>query len=82
MGWAPIQITAIASFLSKACNWEPPGSDQIQNYWLEAFPAAHRHITENFSVVLEEPQKVPDWLTTRVAYLLSKSGDSKEVINY
>jgi len=38
------QIKEVASFLSKeAYNWKSPGKDQIQNYWLEAFPAAHRH---------------------------------------
>jgi len=40
MGWMPIQITEITSYLSKA------GNDQIQNYWLKAFPATQRHITK------------------------------------
>jgi len=31
MGWMPIQITEITSYLSKAHNWKFPGSDQIQN---------------------------------------------------
>jgi hypothetical protein len=82
MGWVPVQIIAITSFLSKAHNWKSPGSDQIKNYWLEAFPTAHSHITKNFSVVMDEPHKVPDWLTTGIAYLLPKSGDSKEIRNY
>ena len=82
MGWVPMQIMAIASFLSKAHNWKSPGSDQIQNYWLAAFPAAHSHIIKNFNVVMKEPHKAPDWLTTGVAYLLPKSGDSKEIRNY
>jgi len=29
-----------------------------------------------------KPEKVPDWLTTGITYLLPKSGDSKEVSNY
>jgi hypothetical protein len=66
---------------STAHNWKCPGSDQIQNYLLKAFPAAHRHITRNFNAIMEEPEKIPDWLTTRVSYLLPKSGDSKEVRN-
>jgi len=45
MDWGPIQIMEITSFLSKAHNWKSPGNDQIQNYWLKAFPSAHRHIT-------------------------------------
>ena len=39
MGWMPIQITEITSYLNKAHNWKSPGNDQIQNYWLKAFPA-------------------------------------------
>ena len=46
MDWMPIQITEITSYLSKAHNWKSSGNDQIQNYWLKAFPATHRHITK------------------------------------
>jgi hypothetical protein len=45
MGWIGCLQELWKSFLSKAHNWKP-GSDQIQNYWLKAFPAAHRHITK------------------------------------
>jgi hypothetical protein len=31
---------------------------------------------------MEELEKVSDWLTTGITYLLPKSGDSKEVRNY
>jgi len=82
MGWMPIQITEITSYLSKAHNWKSPGSEQIQNYLLKAFPATHRHITKNFKTIIEEPEKASDWLTTGITYLISKSGDSKEVRNY
>jgi len=82
MGWMPIQITEITSYLSKAYNWKSPGNDQIQNYWLKAFPATHRHIAKNFNAIIEEPEKAPDWLTAGITYLIPKSGDSKEVRNY
>jgi len=82
MDWRPIQITEITSYLSKAHNWKYLENDQIQNYWLKAFPAAHRHITKNFSAITEEQEKAPDWLTTRKTYSIPKSGDSKEVRNY
>jgi len=59
-----------------------PGNEQIQNYWLKAFPATHRHITKNFNAIIEEPEKAPDWLITGVTYLIPKSGDSKEVRKY
>ena len=37
---------------------ESSGSDRIQNSWLKAFPAAHRHVTKNFNAKIEEPEKV------------------------
>jgi len=56
MDWVSIQFMEITSFLSKAHNWKSPGNDQLQNYWLKAFPAAHKHSTMNFTVIMEEPE--------------------------
>jgi hypothetical protein len=78
----PIQITEIALYLSKVHNWKSPGNDQIQNYWLKAFPDTHKYITKHFNAIIEEPEKAPEWLTTAITYLIPKSGDSKEVRNY
>ena len=64
MDWRPIQITEITSYLLKVHNWKSPEHDQIQNYWLQAFPATHRHITKNFNAIIEELEKAPEWLTT------------------
>jgi len=66
MDWMPIQITEIISYLSKTHNWKSPGNDQIQNYWLKAFPATHRLSQKNFNAITEEPEKTPDWLTTGI----------------
>jgi len=65
--------------LSKAHNWKSLGNDQIQNYWLQAFPDTHRPITKNFNVIMEEPEKATDCMTKGITYLIPKSGDSKEV---
>jgi hypothetical protein len=46
MDWRPIQITEITLYLSKAHDWKSPGNDQMQNYWLKAFPATHKYITK------------------------------------
>jgi hypothetical protein len=56
MDWGPIQISKIALYLLKAHNWKSPGNYQIQNYWLKAIPATHRHITKNFNAIIEEPE--------------------------
>ena len=75
MDWMPTQITEITTYLSKTHNWKSLGNDQIQNYWLKAFPSTHRHITKNFNAIIEELEKAPDWLTTGVTYLIPKLGD-------
>jgi len=31
---------------------------------------------------MDETEKIPDWLTIGITYLLPKSGDSKRVRNY
>jgi hypothetical protein len=82
MDCGPMQFMEITSLLSKAHNRKSPGNNQIQNYWLKEFPASHRLITKYFIGIMAKPEKVPDWLTTRITYLLQKSGYSKEVRNY
>ena len=82
MDWVPITTTETTLYLSTAHNWKSPGSGQIQNYWLKAFPSAHRHITRNFNAIMEELETLPDWPITGLYYLLPKSRDRKEVRNY
>jgi hypothetical protein len=50
----------------------------IINYWLKEFPATHSYTTETFNILIEEPKKIPEWLTTGITYLLPKSEDTKE----
>ena len=53
MDWRRIQNMEITFYLLKAHNWKSPGNDQIQNYWLKAFPATHRHIAKNFNAIIQ-----------------------------
>jgi hypothetical protein len=78
MNWMPVKTTETASFLSKTHNWKSPGSEQIPNYWLKAFPATHSYITTFINAITEEHKQMPDWLTTGITFLLPKSGDTKE----
>jgi len=64
--------------LLKAHNWKSPGNDQIQNYWLKAFPSTHRHITKNFNEIIQEPEKAPDWLTADVTYLIQNQETARK----
>jgi hypothetical protein len=82
MNWIPIGTTETTSFLSKTNNSKSPGIDQIPCYWLKSLPATHRYITKSFNIIIEEPKKMPEWLTTGITYLLLKSEDTKETKNY
>ena len=58
------------------------GNDQIQIYWLEAFPGNHRDIKKTSVAIIDKPEKAPDYLTAGITYLIPKSGDSNEVSKY
>ena len=75
----PKHITEITSYLSKTHNWKSPGNDQIQNYWLKAFPANHRHITKTLNAIIEEADKAPDWLRTGITYLIWRQQASQKL---
>jgi hypothetical protein len=40
------------------------------------------YITKTFNILIDEPMKMPEWLTTGIMYLLHKSEDTKEPKNY
>jgi hypothetical protein len=82
MNWIPIETVETTSFLSKTHNWKSPANDQMPNYWLKAFPATHSYITKTFNILIEEPKKMPKWLTTGIMYLLPTSEETKEPKNY
>jgi hypothetical protein len=58
MDCGPIQSTEITSLLSKAHNWKSLGNNQIQTYWLKAFPDGHGLITKYFTEIMVEPEKL------------------------
>jgi len=39
-------------------------------------------LQKNYNAIMEESEKVPDWLTTGIMYLLPQLRDNKEVRNY
>jgi len=78
----PIQITEITSYLSIAHNWKSPGNDQIKITGLKIFQLLTAISQKNINLIIEELEKAPAWLTKGVTYLITKSGDSKEVRNY
>jgi hypothetical protein len=56
MNWMPIKTTETTSLSKTHTKWKSPGSDQIPNYWLKAFPATHSYIIEFIKTIIEEPK--------------------------
>jgi hypothetical protein len=39
-------------------------------------------LQKNLNAITEKPEKAPDWMAIGKPYLITKSGDNKEVIKY
>jgi len=78
MDWRPIQIMEITWYLSKLTIRNLLEMIKYKITGLKLSQLLTGIPQKNFSVVVEEPEKAPDWLTTGITYLISKSGDTKK----
>ena len=56
--------------LRRMKNWRAPGSGGIQNFWYKKMYSTHRKLTEMINEVIHEPEKMPDFLTKGITYLM------------
>ena len=82
MDWVPHRLWKSLNFCQMLTIEYLLRSDHKKNYCFKAFPAVHRHVTEKFIAIMEEPEKIPDCPATGITYLLTKSGNVKKVRNY
>jgi hypothetical protein len=73
MEWTPIRKTEFTTVLAKVRSWKSPGSDQISNCCLKAFPATHSYIIDAFNKIIEKPKQIPEWSTAGITYVLPDS---------
>jgi hypothetical protein len=45
---------------------------------MKAFPAAHRHSTKNFNTIMDETEKIPDWLTIGITICCQNQETARE----
>jgi hypothetical protein len=72
----------VAQAIKKTSNWKAPGPDGLQNFWLKSFTATHKPLAKIFSTMLNNPQRIPKYLTDVVTYLLYKKGNVSHPGNY
>jgi len=81
MEWSPICAKDVAESLRTKLNWKAPGRDQIRNFWLKQLTTTHRHIAAIFNKLIEE-DKIPEWLTAGVKFLIPNNENTENPKNY
>lgn len=56
----------------KMKNWAPAGIDGVQIFWFKKFTSCHSHLAECINSILNQPQKMPKFLTKGVTTLVPK----------
>ena len=59
----------VTNVMKKAAKWKGPGPDKLRNYWLKKFRSMHQYLAELINEVIEDPQRLPSFLTQGMTYL-------------
>jgi hypothetical protein len=58
-------------------NWKPPGSNQIENFWLMLLTATHKYLATLFNTLIKEDQ-ILEWLIAGVTTMLIPKNENTE----
>ena len=62
MEWNDITVEELQVNMTRAANWKFPGLDKLPNFWIKQFKNLHKHMAIAYSVVINDPQQIPEWL--------------------
>ena len=73
--------------VSRACaathkNWSAPGIDGIQNFWWKKFQGVWKALVRSFNEWIEQPDRIPEWVTHGRTVLLPKLEDLSDEKEY
>ena len=78
-----IIIEMVTQQTRKFPNWEYPGPDGFQSYWVKNFPALHKRIATQMDDMINNMMDIPKWMTTGKTILCQKDpGKGNTVDNY
>ena len=77
-----ITISDVRTAISNTNNWTSPGLDKIPNFWLKNLEELHMDMAREYTILLKERNKCPEWLTQGLTFLIPKSNDTRETKNY
>ena len=65
-----ITISHVRTAISNTNNWTSPGFDKIPNFWLKNLEELHMDMAREYTILLKEPNKCPEWLTQGLTFLI------------
>eukprot|EP00957_Ditylum_brightwellii_P052839 4005650-Ditylum_brightwellii.AAC.1 len=80
--WADITVEEMHQTVRKLKNWKALGMDQVQNYWYIYMPALHQRLCNALDEVIQQPEKLPQWLLCGFTTLFHKKGPTNIPKNY
>jgi hypothetical protein len=78
MEHSPITTEKVSRLIAKTLNWKSLGPDGISNFWIKRFTATHSYLTHYFNQLIDDVEKIPEFLVRGITYLLLKTQDTKD----
>ena len=82
MEWNDITVEELQVNMTRAANWKSPGPDKLPNFWIKQFKSLHKPLAIAYSVVINDPQQIPEWLVEGTTNLLPKREETWIPKNY
>ena len=70
--WNGITVEELQVNMTRTADWKYPGPDKLPNYWIKQFKSLHKPMAIAYSVVINDPQQIPEWLFEGTTNLLLK----------
>ena len=82
MEWNDIKVEELQVNMTRAANRKSPGPDKLPNFWIKQFKSLHKPMAIAYSVVINDPQQIPEWLVEGITNLLPKKEETWIPKNY
>lgn len=79
-----IEVTTegLTEIINRTHNWKCPGVDNIHNFWYKKFTTTHQHLARAINEIINQPQKLPEFLTIGKTYIKPKNNQTTNPSNY
>ena len=68
--------------MTRAAIWKSSGPDKLHNFWINQFKSLNKPIAIAYSVVINDPQQILEWLVEETTNLLPKNEETWIPKNY